>query len=49
MMVLSSTATSVCHQHPADAITMDAIGKVENSSGTVKNVRASVPVMAQLG
>lgn len=46
MMVLSSTAISVCHQHLVDVIMKDAIGKVGNSSGMVKSARACALVMA---
>lgn len=48
MMVLSSMAISVCHQQAAAAITKDNIGKGVNSSGMVRSVRVSVPVMALL-
>lgn len=45
IMGLSSMVTSVSLQHPADAFMMDVIGKLVNSSGMEKNVRAFAPVM----
>lgn len=49
MKALCSMATNVCHQQAVDAITEDAISKVVNSSGMVKNVEASAAVMEILG
>uniref|UniRef100_A0A3Q2PKK2 NIDO domain-containing protein n=1 Tax=Fundulus heteroclitus TaxID=8078 RepID=A0A3Q2PKK2_FUNHE len=42
---LSSMVTNVCHQHHVVVIMKDAIGKLVNSSGTVKSVREFAPVM----